>query len=143
MPSDLLSNGHPLTFIRSGPDPRMVEKGKELCEDLIENVKEQYEEFKNRPPRHHHDRGGYGGDRGGYGGGGGGDHYRGRGHGDSSNSPYGRYNSEGPSRSPAPGAAGTNSPANAADYAAQYAQYYGQAGANGADPYAAYGGYAK
>jgi hypothetical protein len=31
-----------------------------------------------------------------------------------------------------------NSPTNAADYAAQYAQYYGTA-----DPYAAYGGYAK
>lgn len=112
----------------------MVEKGKELCEDLVANVKEQHDEHKNRPPRHHHDsRGGYGGN--------GGDHYRGRGHGDSSNSPYGRYNSEGPSRSPAAG--GTNSPANAADYAAQYAQYYGQAAANGADPYAAYGGYAK
>ncbi len=119
----------------------MVEKGKELCEDLIENVKEQYEEFKTRPPRQHHheSRGGYGGG----GGGGGGDHYRGRGHGDSSNSQYGRYNSEGASRSPAAGAGGTNSPANAADYAAQYAQYYGQAAANGADPYAAYGGYAK
>jgi hypothetical protein len=99
----------------------MVEKGKGLCEDLIANVKEHYEEFKARPPRHS----GYG------------DHHgRGHSHGGNSYSSYNRYNSESAqSHSPAPG---VQSPANAADYAAQYAQYY-----NGADPYAAYGGYAK
>ncbi|KAB5528176.1 hypothetical protein GE09DRAFT_1178036 [Coniochaeta sp. 2T2.1] len=52
----------------AGPDPKMVEKAKELCEDLLANVKEQYEEFKSRPPRTYGDRGSYGGDRGGYGG---------------------------------------------------------------------------
>lgn len=41
-----------------------------------------------------------------------------------------------PTAQAAPGAAST-APGAAADYAAQYAQYYG-----GADPYAAYGGYA-
>lgn len=57
----------------AGPDPAMVAKGKELCEDLIANVKEQYEEFKNRPPRSYGSGGGgYGGDRG----------YGGRDHGD-------------------------------------------------------------
>ncbi|KAM0532771.1 hypothetical protein ACHAP9_007082 [Verticillium nonalfalfae] len=57
----------------AGPDPAMVAKGKELCEDLIANVKEQYEEFKNRPPRSYGGGGGgYGGDRG----------YGGRDHGD-------------------------------------------------------------
>ncbi|KAB5585355.1 hypothetical protein GE09DRAFT_1166228 [Coniochaeta sp. 2T2.1] len=52
----------------AGPDPKMVEKAKELCEDLLANVKDQYEEFKSRPPRTYGDRGSYGGDRGGYGG---------------------------------------------------------------------------
>ncbi|KAL7795219.1 hypothetical protein V8C37DRAFT_374883 [Trichoderma ceciliae] len=116
----------------TGPDPNMVAKAKELCEDLIVNVKDQYEEFKARPPRYNNDRGGYGDHH----------HHRGshdRSHGGSHNnsySSYNRYNSDtGASNSPAPA---VNSPANAADYAAQYAQYY-----NGADPYAAYGGYAN
>ncbi|KAL7944381.1 hypothetical protein V8C42DRAFT_326639 [Trichoderma barbatum] len=115
----------------TGPDPNMVTKAKELCEDLIANVKEQYEEFKARPPRYNNDRGGYGDH-----------HHRGshdRSHGGSHNnsySSYNRYNSDsGASNSPAPAA---NATASAADYAAQYAQYY-----NGADPYAAYGGYAN
>ncbi|KAJ4859137.1 hypothetical protein T069G_07404 [Trichoderma breve] len=43
----------------TGPDPNMVTKAKELCEDLIANVKEQYEEFRARPPRYNNDRGGY------------------------------------------------------------------------------------
>ncbi|KAK4238911.1 putative kh domain-protein [Achaetomium macrosporum] len=112
-----------------GPDPKMVEKAKELCEDLLANVREQYEEFKSRPPRS------YGG--GGYGGRGGGDSYHG----------YNRDNhhqnsSHSYSNSPAPGAgpsasppSSTKTPTSVADYAAQYAQYYGT------DPYAAYGGY--
>ncbi|KAL2185365.1 hypothetical protein L209DRAFT_690848 [Thermothelomyces heterothallicus CBS 203.75] len=111
-----------------GPDPKMVEKAKELCEDLLANVKEQYEEFKSRPPR------GYGG--GGYGGRGG-DSY----HGYNRDSHH-HNNSHSYGNSPAPGAAATatpptstGTPASAADYAAQYAQYYGT------DPYAAYGGY--
>lgn len=143
----------------------MIEKGKELCEDLVANVKEQYEEFKSRPPRQHGGYGGHGGygdrghsdrhgdrghhgDRGGYGDRGYGDRgYGDRGHGDRGRSSSqggsygygaGRYGSEGASNSPAP--PGVNSPATAttADYAAQYAQYYG-----GQDPYAAWGGYAK
>ncbi|OAA71191.1 KH domain protein [Cordyceps fumosorosea ARSEF 2679] len=139
----------------AGPDQAMVEKGRDLCKDLIENVREQYEDFKSRPPRHHGDRGGYsdrgyggdryGGDRG-YGGdrrGGyndrGGDHYSGRGGGGDSYPGYGRQNSDSGSRG---AATGTDSPANA-DYNAQYAQYYAQAAANGEDPYAAYGGYAN
>lgn len=130
----------------------MVEKAKELCQDLIANVREQYEDFKSRPPRSHGDRGGYGdrgygGDRGGYGGGDrrggyndrGGDHYSSRGNGDSYNS--NRYNSDGGARNAA-AATSTDSSANP-DYNAQYAQYYAQAAANGQDPYAAYGGYAK
>ena len=111
----------------------MIDKAKELCEDLIANVKEQYEEFKSRPPRQHGGHGGYGGHGGG--GYGGGDHYRGSSHGRDYNS--GRYGSEGASNSPAP-VTNSPAPASATDYAAQYAQYYG-----GQDPYAAWGGYAK
>lgn len=119
----------------SGPEADMVEKAKELCEDLVANVKEQHEEFKNRPPRD--DRGGYRGDRDG------GDNYRGRGdrgdgrsYGrDSHNGGYGGYGSQGADAATA--AAGG---ANSAELAAQYAQYYQQN--PGADPYAAYGGYA-
>ncbi|TDZ31132.1 Uncharacterized protein C8034_v009398 [Colletotrichum sidae] len=137
----------------AGPDPKMVEKAKELCEDLIANVKEQYEEFKSRPPRgygggygdrsrNHDDRhgshGGHGG-YGGYGGGGGGGGGYNSGHG--GHGGHGGHNSHGghgagQSASPAP-PGGAQSPAAGADYAAQYAQYYG-----GQDPYAAYGGYA-
>lgn len=134
----------------------MVAEAKKLCEDLIENVKEQYEKHKERPPRYgggHRDGGYGGGGRDGSYRGGRDDNYRGgrddggygghdRGH--SGGGGYGGYNrygshDAGSNNSPAP--AGVNSPsaaAGATDYAAQYAQYYG-----GQDPYAAYGGYAK
>ncbi|KAI9887582.1 MAG: hypothetical protein M1823_000566 [Watsoniomyces obsoletus] len=129
----------------AGPDPREVQHAKELCEDLLANVKEQYERFKENPPPQSH--GGYGHnsnyqsrhDRGSGGGGG----Y----HTNNTNS-YGGYGGGGPqSHSPAPpasamsptshGAPGSDAgPPGATDYSAQYAQYYG-----GQDPYAAYGGY--
>ncbi|KAI9751686.1 MAG: hypothetical protein M4579_005951 [Chaenotheca gracillima] len=127
----------------AGPDPNEVQHAKELCEDLLGNVKEQYERFKENPPQQHH--GGYGGggggsggyqnrnpDRGnysGYGGGYGGGYGAGQ-----SGSPAPPPSSMSPPQS-APGAPGGAS----SDYAAQYAQYYGA----GADPYAAYGGYAN
>lgn len=128
----------------------MVEKAKELCEDLLENVKEQYEDFKTRPPRQHY--GGHGhGNHGGHGG------YNNHGRSDNRNDSYGggggynNYkdssarggggggggNGGGNSASPAP-PGGAATPSNATDaYAQQYAQYYG-----GQDPYAPYGGYA-
>lgn len=118
----------------SGPDPHEVQHAKELCEDLLSNVKEQYQRFKENPPQQsrgfgsgsypQNDRQGYGGYSGGYGGG------------------YGGHQSPAPasamsptSQAPpgTPAAPGAGSPA---DYSAQYAQYYG-----GQDPYAAYGGY--
>lgn len=137
----------PMYLHVAGPDPAEVQKAKELCLDLLENVRGQYEEFKNRAPpqRGYGSQPSYGeqsgggrgyGDRGNdrsnsnsYGGGGGG---------------YGGYNnSPAPTNqglmSPAtPSAPGAGSPTAGADYAAQYAAYYGA----GADPYAAYGGYA-
>ncbi|KAK4222494.1 hypothetical protein QBC38DRAFT_512944 [Podospora fimiseda] len=130
----------------AGPDPEMVAKAKALCEDLLTNVKEQYEEFKNRPPRQHY--GGQSGHGGGYGGRGGGDSYQGYSRGDNHhNNSNSNSNNHSYRNSPAPGVPSTASPVHAAttptaatDYAAQYAQYYG-AQAGGADPYAAYGGY--
>jgi hypothetical protein len=128
----------------SGPDPAEVQKAKELCEDLLKNVREQYEEFKNRPPPQR----GYGAQSTGYGGE--------RGYGDRapdrSNSygsgGYGGYSNSPASATPGgilspttPSAPGAGSPTGGADYAAQYAQYY-TAAAGGQDPYAAYGGYA-
>ncbi|KAI1210615.1 uncharacterized protein F4807DRAFT_459457 [Annulohypoxylon truncatum] len=131
----------------AGPDPKMVDKAKELCEDLIANVKEQYEEFKSRPPRPH-----YGGHGGGNGGGYGERSYGERSYGGdrygdrqaSGSGSYGGYGGYNNSPNPAANAAspappGQGSPSTASnDYAAQYAQYYGA----GQDPYAAYGGYA-
>jgi hypothetical protein len=102
----------------AGPDPDMVRKAKELCIDLLDNVKQEYEKFKERGAQN---RGNYG-DRNDRGGG------------------YGGYNSNqyhGGAQSPtSQGAEASGTPTSASDYAAQYAQYYG-----GQDPYAAYGGY--
>lgn len=121
----------------SGPDPNEVQKAKELCEDLLENVRRQYEEFKARPQQRN-----FGGQSTGYGGE--------RGYGDRapdrSNSyggGYGGYNNasatSGIMSPTTPSAPGAGSPTAGADYAAQYAQYYGTAAPAGGDPYAAYG----
>lgn len=115
---------------------------------MLQNVREQYEEFKLRPPpqrgygapstgyggergygdrapersnSYNNNRGRNNDDRGGYGGGG------------YNNSPAPPGSAMSPTTSSAPGADPN------ADYAAQYAQYYGN---GAADPYAAYGGYA-
>lgn len=130
----------------------MVQKARELCEDLLENVKEQYEQFKSRPPRTfdrfggHGDRsgsysersGGYGGDRPPRDGG---NSYH---HNQNYNNNNGNHHgySESPrgantSASPPPPTGPSNATPAATDYAAQYAQYYN----NGVDPFAAYGGY--
>ena len=101
----------------SGPDPKEVQHAKELCEDLLANVRDQYQRFKDNPPQRTYNNN-YGDQR-------------------SSYNPYGSYGQQSPatpSAPPAPpGVSGASSPT---DYSAQYAQYYG-----GQDPYAAYGGY--
>lgn len=72
-----------LLICDSGPDPAEVQKAKELCIDLLKNVREQYEEHKNKPREQRYGANtGYGGERGygdrapdrsnSYGGGGGG-----------------------------------------------------------------------
>ena len=114
----------PMYLHVAGPDPNEVQHAKELCESLLDNVREQYQRFKENPPQQR----GYGYQQGG------GDRQGGYGSG------YGGYGSYGGAQSPSasatpatPGPPGASSPT---DYAAQYAQYYG-----GQDPYAAYGGY--
>ncbi|KAI5277180.1 hypothetical protein KEM52_004990, partial [Ascosphaera acerosa] len=67
----------PMFLHVAGPDPKDVQAAKELCEDLLANVKEQYERFRDNPPPprgygHHggppggYGAGGYGGHRDGY-----------------------------------------------------------------------------
>ncbi len=115
----------PMYLHVAGPDPNEVQRAKELCESLLDNVREQYQRFKENPPQQRgygYQQGGGGDRQGGYGGG------------------YGNsYGSYGGAQSPAAAAPATPGPPGASsptDYAAQYAQYYG-----GQDPYAAYGGY--
>ncbi|KAK4694018.1 hypothetical protein P7C71_g3485, partial [Lecanoromycetidae sp. Uapishka_2] len=112
----------PMYLHVAGPDPNEVKHAKELCESLLDNVKEQYARFKENPPQQRgygYQQGGQqGGDRQGYGGGYGG---------------YGGAQSPAAATPATPGPPGASSPT---DYSAQYAQYYG-----GQDPYAAYGGY--
>jgi KH domain len=133
----------PMYLHVAGPDPKEVQKAKELCEDLLGNVREQYERFKANPPpqRMESYTDGYGanannnsyggreyyGGRDSYGGGRGRDGYP-----NQSRDSYGSSYSPAASTPAPPGTA-----ASSTDYAAQYAQYYG----GGADPYAAYGGY--
>ncbi|KAH0565843.1 hypothetical protein GP486_000766 [Trichoglossum hirsutum] len=126
----------PMYLHVAGPDPREVQHAKELCEDLLANVKQQYERFKEQPPPQqqynygHHNNGNYnqrGPDRGAYGG------Y----HQSPPPTALSPTNQPNPAAA-APGAAGAPGAGGTApqDYSAQYAQYYG-----GQDPYAAYGGY--
>ncbi|KAG5216463.1 hypothetical protein GY632_7530 [Trichophyton interdigitale] len=51
----------PMYLHVAGPDPNEVQNAKALCEDLLSNVKEQYEKFKENPPpqRGYHGGGGY------------------------------------------------------------------------------------
>ncbi|KAL4964763.1 KH domain-containing protein [Aspergillus stella-maris] len=122
----------------AGPDPNEVQNAKELCEDLLANVREQYQRFKENPPQH----GGYGGyGRGGgdrhnsYGDRGYSDRGYGGGYGNQHSHSHSHHASQTPSGTDSPSGSATPAATSAADYSAQYAQYYG------ADPYAAYGGY--
>jgi KH domain len=147
----------PMYLHVAGPDPKEVQKAKELCEDLLGNVREQYERFKANPPpqRMESYTDGYGANANNnpYGGGGrnyhgGRDSYGGgrdrESYSSQSRDHYGQPYSPAAS-TPAPPGTGHS----LSDYAAQYAQYYGAGAGAGAgaatgaatDPYAAYGGY--
>ncbi|MCJ1438435.1 hypothetical protein MMC27_007823 [Xylographa pallens] len=116
----------PMYLHVAGPDPKEVQRAKELCEDLLANVKEQHQKFKENPPQQRgYGQAGYGqGDRQGYGSYGGG---YGAGYGGTPG--YGSAQSSTSQAPPGtPGAPGAASPTTA----------YGNE-----DPYAAYGGYAN
>ncbi|KAI9710203.1 MAG: hypothetical protein M1812_007475 [Candelaria pacifica] len=123
----------PMYLHVAGPDPNEVQNAKELCVDLLSNVKEQYETFKANPPAQHNSYGGYGNSSGGhqqrmpdrqqsYGG---------------YSSSYGGQQSPAAQTAASPANQGPPGAGSPTDYSAQYAQYYGA----GQDPYAAYGGY--
>lgn len=125
----------PMYLHVAGPQPAQVQQAKALCEDLLANVRVNFEHFKANPPpqRMESYTDGYGADAnkssyGGYNRDRNRDNYSNN-NSNNNNNNYGSY-----SGTPAPG----NS-ASPTDYAAQYAQYY--ANQPGGDPYAAYGGY--
>jgi hypothetical protein len=128
----------PMYLHVAGPQPPMVQKAKELCEDLLANVRINFEHFKANPPptRMESYTDGYGADanRGSYGGYGR-DRHRENSYSHQSNS----YNSPYAATPTTPAAGAASSPTDLAAQQAQYAQYY--ASQPGGDPYAAYGGY--
>jgi hypothetical protein len=144
----------PMYLHIAGPRPEGVEKAKELCTELLNKVKADYEAFKDRPPpsRNYGERdGGFGNGRPGYG-------DRGdrseRGGGDRDRSQsYGYGGAQGGYGAGAYGAttdataavAATPTDQNAAAWdantIAQYSAWYAQNPES--DPYAAYGGFAS
>jgi len=147
----------PMYLHIAGPRPEGVEQAKALCEELLQKVRTDYQEFKENAPQ---GRFGGGGDRyangrsGGYDGRSGGGYegrsaggYEGRpgGYGDRERSQsygqggYGGHGGQSDYQSPAPAA--DPAAAQGADYS-QWAAYYAQTGQQaGTDPYAQYGGY--
>lgn len=138
----------PMFLHIAGPKPEGVEKAKELCEELLNKVRGDYQSFKENASQGRFG----GGDRYGGGGGGGRPGYGDRGERDRSQSyghggsygGYGGHNGHSDLHSPIGGGSATNQ--SASDYNAQWAAYYasqGQAqpGKQAEDPYAAYGGY--
>lgn len=134
----------PMYLHVAGPQPEKVAQAKQLSEDLLASVRENYERFKANPPpqRLESYTDGYGTDAQR-------SHYSGYGRSQSGSYNQSSYNGNAQasyqspySASPAPGTTGTSvmSPTDQAttDY---YAQYY--ANQPGGDPYAAYGGYAN
>ncbi|KAF3936501.1 hypothetical protein ABW19_dt0210452 [Dactylella cylindrospora] len=152
----------PMYLHVTGPDPKEVQHAKELCEDLVKSVTDQYEQFKANPTPPRYGGGGGGGGGGGYGAGHGGHHHHGQqqqhyGH----HQGYGSHTHQSPPPPPPPSAPSNDTPppppppggdappsaasvasgaSTAADYTAQ-AQYNPYTAYGQPDPYAAYGGY--
>ncbi|PNS14034.1 hypothetical protein CAC42_6547 [Sphaceloma murrayae] len=151
-----VESDEPMYLHVAAPDPAQVERAKGLCEDLLANVKVQYEEFKERANNRSFG-GGRGGHNNGYGRGGYGGDERGRSesYGGGAQSSYGgnsqyggqpAYGGYGGAQSPAnPQAGGAMSPTAAAggydaNQAAAWQQYMAQIAAYypGQDPYQVY-----
>ncbi|MCJ1449633.1 MAG: hypothetical protein MMC23_010155 [Stictis urceolatum] len=117
----------PMYLHVAGPDPREVQRAKELCEDLLGNVGEQYQRHKENPPQRAYGGSAYG-DRHGASSYGGSTGYGGYGGG------YGGYGGYGGQASPAtlqsptnpPGVGMSGSASPSADYTAQWQQYFAQ-----------------
>ncbi|KAF2013794.1 eukaryotic type KH-domain (KH-domain type I) [Aaosphaeria arxii CBS 175.79] len=135
----------PMYLHIAGPRPEGVAQAKQLCDELLEKVKSDYNTFKERPPQQRFGNDGYSNGRG-YGDRGYGDRYgdrgdRDRNHGYGQGGGYGGrsgYGGHQDLQSPVNTGVGGAQAASAAGYDAN-SWYYAQAG--GADPYAAYGGY--
>ncbi|KAH3917159.1 hypothetical protein HBI56_121600 [Parastagonospora nodorum] len=149
-PQSGTESDEPMYLHIAGPRPEGVARAKELCDELLEKVKADYQAFKDRPPqsRNYGDREGYGngrpsyGDRGDRGDRDRSQSYGGYGGGQSAYGGHGAYGASNDARSPS-AATPADQNAQAVDYNAQYAQwaaYYAQNPAE--DPYAAYGGFA-
>ncbi|KAK6339096.1 hypothetical protein TWF696_009883 [Orbilia brochopaga] len=153
----------PMYLHVTGPDPKEVQHAKELCEDLVKSVTDQYELFKANPPPPRY--GGYGVNHGGHH-----HNHHHNNHHQSQQQQYGQHqsysshnqqpppppppppsgpNDDTPPPPPPPGAsapptsttAAPGAVSSASDYNAQAQAYNPYAAYGQADPYAAYGGY--
>ncbi|KAF3924320.1 hypothetical protein ABW21_db0208416 [Orbilia brochopaga] len=109
----------PMYLHVTGPDPKEVQHAKELCEDLVKSVTDQYEVFKANPPPPRY--GSYGVNHGG--------HHHNHHHNNHHQSQHQQYGQH------------QRAASSASDYTAQAQAYNPYAAYGQADPYAAYGGY--
>lgn len=116
----------------SGPRPDGVAHAKELCEELLDNVKAEYQSFKERPPQHRFNNDGYSNGRSGSGYGDRPPRERNHSYGHGNYGNHGGYGGTTEAQATNATNAGTHS---------SYASYYSTAAQGGTDPYAQYGGY--
>ncbi|EPS37049.1 hypothetical protein H072_9342 [Dactylellina haptotyla CBS 200.50] len=148
----------PMYLHVTGPDPKEVQHAKELCEDLVKSVTEQYEQFKAHPSPARY--GNYGGNHASH-------HHH---HSHQSQQPhygqhqgYGSHSQQSPPPPPPPPSGPSNEPppppppgdetspqpstpnpgttSAAVEFSSQAQQYNPYTAYGQADPYAAYGGY--
>ncbi|KAF2256323.1 hypothetical protein BU26DRAFT_445011 [Trematosphaeria pertusa] len=115
----------PMYLHIAGPRPEGVQRAKELCDELLQKVRTDYQAFKERP-RYPQGGDGYSNGRPGYG-----DRDRSQSYG------YGSYGGQNDIKSPDAASTANTQPA---DLNSQWAAYYAQQN-GGQDPYAQWGGY--
>ena len=136
----------PMFLHIAGPKPEGVAKAKELCEELLNKVRGDYQTFKENASQGRFGGGDRYGGRPSYGDRGG-DRGRSESYGHGGYGGYAGHNGNSHSGLQSPISAGGATNQAAQDYNAQWAAYYAQQGQQGqtgdqaADPYAAYGGY--